>query len=392
VSRPVVYLHVGEPKSGTTFLQEVMWGNRSVLAEQGVLLPGIGPQDHFRANQDLREVPQAPDDPAGSYRGEWELLVRHALTARRAAVISNELLAAATREQAARALETLSAAEVHIVLTVRDFVSVLPAEWQETVKHGNARLWRHWVGRVMRTEDAPRTAPGAWFWRVHDTLDVLRRWTRGIPPEHVHVVTVPPPGSPPELLWERFASVIGVDPGRADLSAARPNTSLGLAEAELLRRLNLELRDHIPEWYYAVHVKERIAHDVLAARPATTHPRLGPHRAEWAAARAEKVVAQLEEAGYQVVGSLDDLAPAPATRGRRGSGGPTSDDVLDAAIDALSAVIRSDYAAMTGGDGARAGTTRRVQRWLRDAGGRHRAVAAARTLLWRLAARSRARR
>jgi hypothetical protein len=70
---PVVYLHVGEPKSGTTFLQQVMWGNRAVLAGQGVLLPGAHAQDHFRATQDLRGVPQAPEDPAGSYEGEWDL-------------------------------------------------------------------------------------------------------------------------------------------------------------------------------------------------------------------------------------------------------------------------------------------------------------------------------
>ena len=59
--RPVVFLHVGAPKSGTTFVQQVMWSNRDELARQGVLLPGAHAQDHFRANQDLREAPQAAD-------------------------------------------------------------------------------------------------------------------------------------------------------------------------------------------------------------------------------------------------------------------------------------------------------------------------------------------
>jgi len=35
-----VFLHVGAPKSGTTFLQTVMWENREGLAERGVLIPG----------------------------------------------------------------------------------------------------------------------------------------------------------------------------------------------------------------------------------------------------------------------------------------------------------------------------------------------------------------
>src|SRR5262249_27545191 len=44
-----VYLHIGEPKTGTTFIQQVMWSNRAELAAQGVVLPGHHPQDHFRA-------------------------------------------------------------------------------------------------------------------------------------------------------------------------------------------------------------------------------------------------------------------------------------------------------------------------------------------------------
>jgi len=63
---PRVFLHVGEPKTGTTFLQQVMWRNRSELAAQGVVLPGHHPQDHYRASQDLRGIPKLASDPAGS--------------------------------------------------------------------------------------------------------------------------------------------------------------------------------------------------------------------------------------------------------------------------------------------------------------------------------------
>ena len=60
-----VYLHIGEPKTGTTFVQQVMWRNRAALAAQGVVLPGHHPQDHFRASQDLRGIEKLPSDPAG---------------------------------------------------------------------------------------------------------------------------------------------------------------------------------------------------------------------------------------------------------------------------------------------------------------------------------------
>lgn len=391
-SAPQVFLHVGEPKSGTTFLQDVMWDNRDELARQGVLLPGLAAQDHFRADQDLREVPQAPDDPSGSYRGEWDLLAKQALQADHAAVISHELLAAATARQAKRALASLDGAEVHIILTVRDFVRLLPAEWQETIKHRNTGSWQQWLRRVMRTERVQGPAR-PWFWRVHDTLSVLERWSQGLPPDQVHVVTVPPPGSPPELLWRRFASVLGLDPDRADIRAARANTSLPLPEAELLRRLNVELaEDRLPDWFYAVHVKERIAHDVLAARAATLRPRLEGRADEWARARAAKVVAGLRESGYDIVGSLDDLEPPEPGSGPAGraAGRVPTDAVLDAAVATLAAVVRRDYETQERGSGqplpARLAPS--VKRTVRDLTARHPSLGRVRVLAWRVSERT----
>ena len=45
-----VYLHIGLPKTGTTYLQTLMWNNREVLAGQGVLLPGDSRRQHLWAS------------------------------------------------------------------------------------------------------------------------------------------------------------------------------------------------------------------------------------------------------------------------------------------------------------------------------------------------------
>ena len=73
-----VFLHIGEPKTGTTFIQQVLWGNRAELAAQGIVLPGHHPQDHFRASQDLRGIEKLASDPAGPWTGEWEILASQA--------------------------------------------------------------------------------------------------------------------------------------------------------------------------------------------------------------------------------------------------------------------------------------------------------------------------
>src|SRR6202034_624874 len=170
--RPRVLVHIGEPKTGTTFLQQVMWSNRAELAAQGVVLPGHHPQDHYRASQDLRGIAKLASDPAGNWAGEWEILARQAQQAPRVAVISHELFSAADPEQAERGVRSLEPAEVHVVLTVRDMATLLPAEWQETVKHRNAKGFTEWLGDVIDKESYSADRRQWWFWRVHDTVAI----------------------------------------------------------------------------------------------------------------------------------------------------------------------------------------------------------------------------
>jgi hypothetical protein len=99
-----IYLHIGEPKTGTTFLQDALWANRARLAVQGLRLPGYSDRDHSRASRDLRETPRPASDPADPWTGEWDVLAGQALRARERAVISNELLAASSPQQADRAV------------------------------------------------------------------------------------------------------------------------------------------------------------------------------------------------------------------------------------------------------------------------------------------------
>ncbi len=405
-----VFLHIGEPKTGTTFIQQVLWSNRTELAAQGVVLPGHHPQDHFRASQDLRGIEKLATDPAGSWTGEWEILARQARQARqpgKTAVISHELFSAADSGQAAAAVRSLQPAQVHIVLTVRDMATLLPAEWQETVKHRNARSWEDWLGDVIDTESADADRRQFWFWRVHDTLAILRLWAGHVPPEQIHVITNPPRGSASGLLWERFASLLGIDPASADLSRARPNASLGMAEIEFLRRLNQALPgpDEVPDWFYMWNVKETVAHRALAGRPRGGRLVLPADRDAWAKEQSETLIAGLRGSGYHVAGDLDDLRPPQVTEPAASPSDQPTEAVLGAAVQAAAALVVGQYQreypaagpqqgrgrGLAGRIEAAAAASPRLKRTVREVSGRYALVRRMRVLAWRVLERTRTR-
>jgi hypothetical protein len=339
---PRVCLHIGEPKTGTSYLQASLWNNRAPLTAQGVVLPGYNRQDHNRASRDVREARRAPSDPADPWVGEWDVLIGEALQARGTAVISDEILAACNPPQADRALRSLASAEVHIILTVRDFASLLPAEWQESVKCRGTVPWEAWLDAVIDAGPAADRRRRSWFWTVHDTLATLNMWSRNIPPDHVHVITVPPHG-PPDLLWARFASVLGIDPACIDLTEAHVNPSLGLPEAEFLRRFNEALPEDVPYWFYTRDIKRILALDLLRSRPRQIHLALPPDREAWATEQSKILVAGLREAKYDIVGDLDELVPEPATGRYAGPADQSPEQLAEAAVDVAAALMHRLY-------------------------------------------------
>ncbi len=332
-----VYLHVGAPKTGTTFLQQVMWRNRGPLAEAGVRFTRRRYADHYHASIDLR---RATAD-ASAAAGAWDRVVADTLDWRQTSVISHELFAAARPADIDRALESLGRERVHVVYTVRDLWSLLGAEWQESTKHGRANSFDQYLRDVL--ERGSEGQVGRWFWSVHDPVDVLARWSRGLPPERVHVVTVPPAGGSPILLWERFAGLLGVDPGLAVTPDRRDNPSLGGAEVTFLRHLNERLggRRHgvLPPGEYARFVKTLLAQGVLAQRPGKTTYAPPPDYFPLAKDFAERCTSGLREAGYSVVGDLDDLVPATPGLVRPDPDQTTPEEILEVGLDVLSGLV-----------------------------------------------------
>ncbi|TDD68430.1 hypothetical protein E1293_36920 [Actinomadura darangshiensis] len=354
-SPPTVYLHIGAPKSGTTFLQGLLWSNAQALSEAGVLLPGGSFGGQVQATRDLRQVEPEPDEPGPSWDGAWDGLADQIKeSGHRVAVLSHEVLCAADAAAAGRAVASLAPCEVHVVYSARDLAGLLPSEWQEYVKHRYHFDFEHWLREVV---DGPRDGGAAgWFWQVHDIPEVLGRWVPHVPPERVHVLTMPGPDAPRERLWERFAGLLGIDPAVADLTEARANTSLSWTETELLRRVNSAVDMDAPMWLYHRLVTEVLALKVLPGRGEDGRVPLPPERLAWADEKARELVESVRSAGYDVVGDLDELLPAGARQGESAAS-PEDAELLDAAAHTILGLL--DRIAMLRGE---IGTLRQERR------------------------------
>lgn len=304
---PTVYLHIGAPKTGTTYLQDRLTRNAASLASHDVHYPGrsavVSPGlFHFRAALDL--LGQDWGGAPGHAQGSWEALVKRVQRRTGTVVISHEILAPAAADHVARAMQDLGP-DVHVVYTARDLGRQVPAAWQESIKQG--RRWRYssFVRRTSRGK--------TWFSRAFDLPTVLGRWGAHVPPEHVHLITVPPVGAsrPGDDLWHRFCRVVGIDPAWAPEQSNRANASLGVAEAAVLRRLNKQLdRMTRREAAYDGLIRSMLAEDVLV-QGSSARITLPPDAHEWADRTASTWIEWVQQAGIDVVGDLDELRPAP---------------------------------------------------------------------------------
>ena len=304
-----VIMHVGAPKTGTSFVQDVLWLNRESLSGQGILYPAERFDEHFLAALDLMEMPWGGLENQAV--GAWDRLAERVRAWSGTAIVSHEILATASKQQVRRAFDSFGDAEVHVVLSARDLVRQIPAEWQENVKHRRTVTFGQFLDKI--TDPRRAGALASWFWGVQEVPDVLDRWGSTLPPEQVHLITVPKPGAPRDLLWQRFASVLGLDAAALAPETTRANPSMGVPETALVRRINERVNQGVlANEDYREFVRELLAHRTLSQR--TGSPRLGlpADVRAWAVDLSETWIDLLAERGYDVVGSLDELCPDAA--------------------------------------------------------------------------------
>lgn len=314
-SVPRVVLHVGLPKTGTTYLQTLMAENRDRLRESGVLYPFVRPGAMFHGAVEVRGSAAKFGLSDDQVAGAWAAVCERALSYDGLAVISHEVLAGATTAQVRRALAPLAGADVRVVVTARDLGRQATAHWQEEVKLGATWSFAGFEREQLRADSGPDDGPDAGgvrphFWHAQDFADCLRRWS--LPG---HLVVGPAPGAGPEVLWRRFADACGFDPSVLDPAAAPANPSLGTAEIALLRAVNERIA--LDRATYLRVVKRGYAEGELALRPGP-RPRAPYELGEVLRDATSRWLADVRAAGHAVHGDPADLDPVVGAPGEPG--------------------------------------------------------------------------
>ncbi|GAB90568.1 hypothetical protein [Gordonia rhizosphera] len=344
----VVFVHIGLPKTGTTHLQNRLWRNRDLaLNSSGLLYPGNAHSDHFHAAVHLQPERYLDwVDPA--FARTWPTMLAQMRAWPQQSLLSHELFSTATPEHIATLMSDLSFAdEVHVIATVRDLARQLPSAWQENVKNQRRATFDEFVASVRAFADAAETTGKTLpteeepFWEFQDHVRILGNWAKAVGPDRVHVVTVPRGRAVPgDTLWDRFLATLDVDPGPLTLTVPNMNTSLSAAQAEFLRRLNHRLQPSDIEWRrYDRVVKQQVIREILFEAPVGRPQGLSAVQREWAADKADEMIAAIRTAGYRVSGDLDDLTVA---RSADDDATPPSEaDILAVALDTMAEMVKA---------------------------------------------------
>lgn len=334
-------LHVGLQKSGTTYLQDVLANSADELGVAYPLFPQRGRRNHEWATYGLlgTEYPWVSQRRAAQEAAEWKRLERRVAREPGAVLLSAEALSAIRTPAIRLLLDRLGVPDVEVVVTARGLTRTLPSLWQQHVRNGRRLGFDRYLKMLdeQRRQGPDRIEADRelHLWRAFALGGLVRRWGAEVGMARVRVVTSP--GSPPELLWSRFAEAAGL-PGFAGrgVVARRVHAGLTAPEITVLASLNAALDDAGWEAVAARRLREAICLEGFARRSdrgprIVVPPQWSARVRQWSA----EDIADVRDSGVAIVGDPADLDQA-ADSGEPGE--PTIEQITAAGVAAVLAV------------------------------------------------------
>jgi hypothetical protein len=342
-----VLLHIGVFKTGTTAIQGALFRARPQLAEHGVLHAGATrhPISAVLALTGLRARVGKPPPRME----QWEAVAAQVTKAvDKRVVVSSEFFSGADDETARRAVRELGGPRVHVVVTLRPLVKIMPSQWQQYVRNRSTFTYDDWLEGMLRKPPYNRPTPSFWQRHRHDVL--VERWASIVGPENVTVIV--PDENDRDFLLRTFEDLLGLPSGLLAAEKVTENRSMTAGEIELVRQVNGEfLGRGWSDKQYRKYVRQGLTAQMQTSRtPPADEPRVTTP--QWALDRAAEIGAEaadkISAMGVRIVGDISTLG-APVIAADSGDA-PYADPVMavEAAREALvGAIVASGLATST---------------------------------------------
>jgi hypothetical protein len=310
-------LHIGTPKSGTTYLQATLTAGRRALDRAGILYPGERylPGNGFNQQPAMyalgrRHIGWVNDKAIASAIRHFGRLCEEVSVHRGRVLISAESLAFFDISEIDTLLDKLGTERprASVVITARDLGRILPSIWQQNVKNGATQPLNAYLDSVAEL----RGTPDVPMWTAFGLPGLVERWASVVGLDHVTLVTASHHGQ--AQLWRRFAEAALVPQRLPETTGTGTtfdrNTSLSWSQIEVLRHLNAMLQSEKHDPRRAQVTRERLLR-IWMDGSSGSGPRIGlpahlqPVVTRW----ADEDIDRLAACGVRVVGSLDDLRP-----------------------------------------------------------------------------------
>ncbi|MEU2777965.1 hypothetical protein ABZ646_35040 [Streptomyces sp. NPDC007162] len=304
-------LHIGPHKTGTTAIQGALFAARDKFPRHGVEFPATT-RHPMEAALAACARPAMMGDTLPTEKHWTRLLKQVEATGSRTSVISSEFFAdAPDDETAARIVRQLGGDRVHVLVTLRPIVRIMPSQWQQYVQNGLRMGYEDWLDHMLRK--APYEKPNPSFWHRHRHDRLVERWSRAVGTDRITVIVVDDRDR--DGLLRTFEALLGLPEKLLQPVPDAANRSLTLAETEMLRKLNVEFRGNgLPDELYSKLIRNgAVMHMKNTCSPAAGDVKIRtPDWAVEAAARiGAEMVARIDAMGVRVVGDPALLSAVP---------------------------------------------------------------------------------
>jgi hypothetical protein len=301
-----VLLHIGTFKTGTTAIQGALFRARPQMAEHGVLHAGQT-RNPASAALALTGLKGQMGKPAPRMEHWDELAAQVKAASDQRVVVSSESFSGADLDSARRAVRELGGQRVHVVVTLRPLVKIMPSQWQQYVRNRATFSYDVWLEGMLKKPPYVKPTPTFWQRHLHDAL--VERWASIVGPENVTVIVADE--NDRDFLLRAFEELLDLPSGLLVAEKDTENRSMTLGEIELVRQVNSEfIGREWPDKLYRKFVREGLASQMQTSRnPPPDEPRVTTP--QWALDRAAEIGAaaadKISTLGVRIVGDITTL-------------------------------------------------------------------------------------